>query len=333
MDFSVIICTYNSAHMLGDALESVAAQKFRDFEVIVIDDGSTDDTARVTEEFVSRLPNLRYYPLPHREQVASRNIGLDHASGKYIAFLDADDLWSPNYLARMVRVFSERPEMDGSFSNGLVILNSGKVIRPFFSAGLPPLEGSIQTSADLFCFFRSVTPSALVVRKSAFARVGLFDLRFSNYGWDWHWLIRAARLGLEFFRVEEKLVLYRRHAANLTHDTAAMFDAWLRMYGDAMKERPLDSEQERFADRFTRALIPGILASNAPQRARTLVQRAMKEFPRDQALRLAWISTFLGIPCAFRILRGCKHRLAGMQPARDQLRASSAVFDLLRSMS
>jgi GT2 family glycosyltransferase len=333
VDFSVVICTYNSAHLLGDALHTVAEQTLRHFEVIVLDDGSTDNTASVVESFQPRIPRLRYCPQPHREQAASRNTALGYTTGKYVAFLDADDLWSANYLAHMKREFSEKPEMEGAFSNGLIILNSGKVIRPFFPAGLLPLAGSIGTSAALFSFFRFVTPSALVLRKSAFDRAGSFDRRFSNYGWDWHWLIRAARLGLKFLRVDEKLVLYRRHDGNLTHNTAAMFDAWLRMYEDPMRRSPLDSEQERYAQRFTCSLLPGLLATCPPARSRELLREALKEFPQERSLKLARAATFVGGAQFLRIVRACKHRLLGLQIPRQQPPAPSAVFDLLRSMS
>jgi glycosyltransferase involved in cell wall biosynthesis len=332
MEFSVVICTYNAGHMLGDALESVARQTFRDYEVILIDDGSTDDTERVAEEFRPKLPRLRFLPQTHSGLALSRNAGVSHAAGELIAFLDADDLWCTSYLARMRSALSRNPEMHGAYSNGSVILNSGKVIRPFFPASPSAIAGRIQTSAALFSFFPSVTPSAFVVRRSAFGSVGLYDTRLHNYGQDWHWLIRAVRQGLDFYRVEEKLVLYRLHGSNLTRHGAAMFEAWLNIYRETLKGTAFDSKQETYVREFTRARVPALLGSNSAARARDLLRRALDEFPGDLLLRLAWASTFLGGPYLLRFLRAFRRRILGMNPARRELPASPAVFDLLRSM-
>ena len=105
---SVIIPTYNRADLLGDAIGSVLAQSYQDFELIVADDGSTDHTAEIMAEAIASYGSrIRYLVLPHRGQPAApRNSALAVATGEYISFLDSDDLYLPNKLALQVPVLA-----------------------------------------------------------------------------------------------------------------------------------------------------------------------------------------------------------------------------------
>ena len=106
---SVIIPTYNRAHLIRQALESALAQTCRDFEIIVADDGSTDHTAEVVAQFGSAVT---YIPLPHRDQpAATRNGGLRVARGEFVAFLDSDDLFFPNKLALQIAALEAHPHV------------------------------------------------------------------------------------------------------------------------------------------------------------------------------------------------------------------------------
>jgi glycosyltransferase involved in cell wall biosynthesis len=98
---SVIIPAYNAAEHISGALESIFDQTFRDFEVIVVDDGSTDNTKEVVRAFQGK-ENVRYFYQRNGGQSSARNLGVREARGEYLAFLDADDLWMPEFLERMV---------------------------------------------------------------------------------------------------------------------------------------------------------------------------------------------------------------------------------------
>lgn len=104
VDFSVIIPTYNRATLLNRTLESVLAQTFKDFEVIVVDDGSTDNTASVTASYQGKV---RFFRQQNRGPGAARNLGAKHAAGRYLAFLDSDDLWFPWTLETYRRVIEQ----------------------------------------------------------------------------------------------------------------------------------------------------------------------------------------------------------------------------------
>ena len=104
---SVIIPTYNRAGILNRAIQSVFNQTFRDFELIVVDDGSTDDTARS----VASLPSIKYLSQNHSGVSKARNLGIEHARGEWLAFLDSDDKWLPEKLERQINYANAHPEI------------------------------------------------------------------------------------------------------------------------------------------------------------------------------------------------------------------------------
>jgi glycosyltransferase involved in cell wall biosynthesis len=103
---SVIMPTWNRAAVIGEAVASVVAQKYRDWELLIVDDGGTDDTEAVIGRFLGDV-RVRYLKIPHRGAAGARNAGLAAAGGGLIAYLDSDNVWEPHYLAAMVRVFAD----------------------------------------------------------------------------------------------------------------------------------------------------------------------------------------------------------------------------------
>lgn len=105
--FSVVVPTYNRGHLIGPTIRSVLQQSFGDLELLVVDDGSTDDTALVVQGFPD--PRLRYLPVSNRERGAARNHGLRQAAGEYVVFLDSDDEFHPDHLETLRRAIGEQP--------------------------------------------------------------------------------------------------------------------------------------------------------------------------------------------------------------------------------
>ena len=194
---SVIIPVYNGAHFLGDALESVAAQDYRPFEVIVADDGSTDDSAAVAESF----PGVRCLRLEKGGVSRARNLAVAASQGEWLAFLDADDRWFPAKLSRQVALGEADPDA------GLVTCHrihrfEGEVPDWF----IDPANGQPAAAFE---------PSSWLVRKSAFDLVGGFD-EARSLGEDTHWLSRAWDLDVRHL-IEPGVLLERRiHGANAT---------------------------------------------------------------------------------------------------------------------
>jgi GT2 family glycosyltransferase len=202
---SIVIPTYNRAHLLGEALDSVFSQTWKQFEAIVVDDGSTDATPEVLYPYVERF-GLRVERQANGGPSAARNRGIAAARGKYVAFLDSDDLWLPVKLAVQIPRLEAQPSAVMSYSNFL---------------SFDPDKGTMRTryparevrSGDLYralvCKKLHCAPPTVVVRKAVAERVGGFDesLRLSEDR-DFH--IRVARMG-PVQGVQEPLAIVRMH--------------------------------------------------------------------------------------------------------------------------
>lgn len=163
---SVIIPTYNRSRILEEAVHSVLSQDFTDFELIVVDDGSTDNTGDILKEHQKNLMVIRQN---NRGVSAARNKGIAAASGSLIAFLDSDDLWLPKKLSGQVEFFNSNPEALICQTEEIWIRN-GVRVNPKKKHRKP--SGMIFEPSLSLCL---VSPSAVMIRRSLFDDVGLFD--------------------------------------------------------------------------------------------------------------------------------------------------------------
>jgi glycosyltransferase involved in cell wall biosynthesis len=179
---SVVIPTFNRAHSIKRAIDSVAAQSLRDFEVIVVDDGSTDDTERVVSE--AGIPQLRIIRHPrNRGAAAARNTGIGAATGTYIAFLDSDDAWHPDKLARQIAALSVAPPNIKACATGFTSNAGGRILTV-----RPDTSSALFRSQILFgC--KICAGTTLVIERSAFNEIGMFDEQLRRLE-DWDLLIR-----------------------------------------------------------------------------------------------------------------------------------------------
>ena len=163
---SVIIPTYNRGWIIKEAIDSVLAQEFKDFELIVVDDGSTDNTLEILDSFQCNIKVLRQ---SNTGVSAARNRGIATASGHFIAFLDSDDLWLPKKLARQVDFFSSNPDAYICQTEEIWLRNNVRV-NPKKRHKKP--WGMIFEPSLALCL---VSPSAVMIRRSLFEKVGGFD--------------------------------------------------------------------------------------------------------------------------------------------------------------
>ena len=164
---SVIIPTYNSAQFIVETLESVFAQTYKNYEVIVVDDGSTDNTKEVLKPYMSKI---RYIYKENGGPASARNVGIKNARGEYIAFLDSDDLWLPEKLEKQVRYFEEHPQIYMVFAD---CIRFGEEV-----SNTPRNDTKYLISNDMFVniwWYNIVPTSTVMVRKSCFEKVGFFD--------------------------------------------------------------------------------------------------------------------------------------------------------------
>ncbi len=322
--FTVIVCTYNYAHLLPDALRTLQAQTFRDFELLIVDDGSTDNTEEVVRRFSSKFRNCVYLKKSHSGLPDTRNVAVREAKGTHLAFLDADDLWSPRYLEIVHRKLESNPEAELVVCNGLRILGNGMVLGSVFRPNLPPLEWPVVSTGNLFYLCNDFLPSGMVFRKSLYERIGGFDTRFDQgLGDDTDWVIRAVAAGAYCVRLDQKLFLYRFHGRNLTSNPLLIVDPWLTIYDEKVKGSRLGPEFERNARYFTRDYVLRLLGICSPSRGRALLARTLETLPGDVVLRCAYVSTYLGSIQALKVLKWGKHLIQKTVPGRQRIDLSA----------
>ena len=123
---SIIVPTFNRARLLGEALDGIAAQTFRDYEIIVVDDGSTDETPTI---IAARPEPIRRLWQPNQGPASARNYGLSEARGTLVAFLDSDDVWMPGYLQACVELINPRPELALAYCDFTCIDGHGSAVN------------------------------------------------------------------------------------------------------------------------------------------------------------------------------------------------------------
>jgi glycosyltransferase involved in cell wall biosynthesis len=204
-DVSVIIPTHNRREWLRDAIASVFAQTYHNFELVVVDDGSTDDTPEVVREF----PGVRYLHQENRGVSAARNHGVALSRGRLLAFLDSDDVWQPRKLETQVEFFANHPEAHICQTEE-VWLRNGVRVNPHNKHRKP--SGDIFVQSLQLCL---VSPSAVMLRRELFERVGGFDEQLPACEDYDLWLRIAATEPVAL--IDESLVLRRGgHADQLS---------------------------------------------------------------------------------------------------------------------
>jgi len=202
---SVIIPVYNCEKYIAQTLDSVFSQSLQDFEVIVVNDGSTDRTEEVLSKYRQRITHLQN---DHRGPASSRNRGLDVARGSHIAFLDADDLWHPAKLEKQLAFAEKHPEYGiittdaANFDETGILDVSTAAFHKFIPSG---------DVLEHLLFDNWIGTSCAMIRRACFEKVGGFDEERFVWGEDWiMWMRVAAEYPVYF--IDEVLVQYRMHS-------------------------------------------------------------------------------------------------------------------------
>ena len=321
---SIIIPAYNTASLISEALDSVFAQTYRDFEALVVNDGSPDTEAleRVLAPYLGRII---YIKQNNRRAAGARNTGIRQARGEYLAFLDSDEMWLPEFLASQMKLFEEAPSLDMAYTDALFPPDCGRPAGETWMWGCPS-KGP--------CTFESLVKedchipvSSVVARKRVIVEAGLFDetLRCID---DCDMWLRVAYHGAKISYQAVPLVYSRPdRPGSLSQNTINAGKALVQIFTKldqapmapsthaAVKER-LALEQALL--QLTQAKLD--LASGNFAEASEFFRRANSYF-RSPKLRLV----LAGLKVAPRLTRLAVEAWSGLLMTSRQLRAASAI--------
>jgi GT2 family glycosyltransferase len=243
---SVIIPAYNCMEYIPAALDSVFAQTFTDFEIVLVNDGSPD--SEMLERLIAPYRDrIVYRKQENRGLAGARNTGIRAARGKYLAFLDSDDCWPPEYLAAQMRLFEETPSLDLVYADAVHFGDTPLPRKTFMQTLTPPVSFE-----DLLLQGGQIIPSGAVARKQVIVDAGLFDESLRRCE-DYDMWLRIACRGAKIAYQPKVLALRRVHADALTSNDTKMLEAEEQVLSKLEKTSHLSQE--------TRSLLLGRLAS------------------------------------------------------------------------
>ena len=198
---SILIPTYNNGKYISQAIESVYAQNYDNMEIIVVDDGSADNTKEIVEQY----KDIKYFYTEHKGIPFVRNLALEKSKGEYIAFLDSDDYWLSEKLNIQIQYFKEHPDCEIVFTK----------YKNFFEEEKIKIDKRAIREKELEAVEYKILPTALI-KKTLFEKYGVFDENFQT-GEDTELIYRMGKKGVSFDCCIDKVLYMRRlHGNNIT---------------------------------------------------------------------------------------------------------------------
>lgn len=249
---SIVVPVYNSAPFIAATLESVIAQSFCDWEMVVVDDGSPDAAAVIVEEFCRRDPRIRLVQQANQGVANARNSGLAKTDPRteFVIFLDSDDMWQPAALATLLATLEAQPQAAGAHSIARTVDERGEPFQPGMAEKIlrqrravvgryveeMPLSAPTTFNSLLVsCWI--VTPGACLLRRSFLERTGGFRQAMASTE-DWDLWLRLARLGDLVF-VDQVLLDYRRHAGSISANHRRMCESQANLFKTLQRDPAL----------------------------------------------------------------------------------------------
>jgi len=307
---SIIVPAYNQCRYLGDAIRSALAQTHADHEVMVVDDGSTDDTAVVCRSFTDS--RVRYVWQENRGLSAARNTGIREARGDFLSFLDSDDLFLPEKLELLLGAFERDPGLGLVAGQAVLIDRHGQRIGEVFDRPLPDEPTDLLLGNPLHV-------GSVLLRRGWQERVGLFDESLRSYE-DWDMWLRLARAGCRMGWVAQPVSLYRFHQDQMTRIGPQMTAATFAVLDKTFHDPSLpDAWRARRDDAYSR----GFLRAAAQAYTGGDVHGA-REHMREAAARNPVLAENAGERLA-RVIAGW----ANFAKTRDPLAFMTGIYDNL----
>jgi glycosyltransferase involved in cell wall biosynthesis len=260
---SVIVPAYNAADTIVEAIDSALAQKYREHEIIVVNDGSPD-TERLERALSQKMEEITYIKQRNQGAGVARNTAIEHARGEIIAFLDADDVWLPEFLASQY-VFLERNSLDMVYCDAVMFGMKSAYRQTFMESAPSDGDVTVESLLDLKC---NVITSGTMVRKSAVLAAGGFETERVR-AHDFHLWIRIARNGGKIGYQRKQLLKYRVSPDGLSGDSVSRAERELDAFHRVRKTVELTPEQAAIADHR----ISGLEADLAVERGKASLLR------------------------------------------------------------
>ncbi|MBE9212352.1 glycosyltransferase family 2 protein [Plectonema cf. radiosum LEGE 06105] len=230
--FTVVMPAYNAAPYLAQTIESVLSQTFTDFELLIIDDGSTDNTAVIAEDYQQKDKRVKLLIQSNRGVSATRNQGIASSNSPYIAFIDADDKWFPDKLALHYQHLEKNPHLGVSYAKVEFLTPDGKHTRKIAQGRLTKLQ------PQHFLYENpTMTVSNLVIRRQVFEEIGCFDCNM-NYSEDLDFLFRIACSQWKIEGIDHVLLGYRTTQGGLSSQLYKMEQGWETLMAKARLKAP-----------------------------------------------------------------------------------------------
>ena len=213
---TVIIPCYNREKFIAEAVESVINQTYRNIEIVVVDDGCTDNSREILERYSDRIRILEHPGRANRGQSAALNVGIRATQSEYVAFLDSDDLFAPDKIEKQIRFLEDHPQFGLVYANGHAIDENGNIMYRIYSGNHQ--EHSDPNRVLLDCYF--LLPNNALLRREVLGQSGLFDesLRSAQ---DHDLAIRIAEV-TKIGYLDECLFYYRRHRDSISNKNAKL---------------------------------------------------------------------------------------------------------------
>ncbi len=224
---SIIIPVFNQAHYLVQAIESCYQQTADNIEVLVVNDGSTDNTAQVVAPYLTR-PNFKYVEQPNAGLPGARNRGFAESTGEYLCFLDSDDYYHPEKIRKQAELLEEDPELGFVYCDLVSVDDNGQPLLSQWSVRKRDREmsGNIFGSLMLGGYF---PPHTVMIRRSVLEKVGPFDPELGGHA-DYDLWLRVSGAGHRAVYIDEKLAFYRYHSTNMSKDGMRMAETRLATF-------------------------------------------------------------------------------------------------------
>ncbi len=272
---SIIIPSYNSSEFLPEALESALNQDYSNFDIIIVDDGSTDQTAQIAKEYQKKDKRIKYIYQKNKGLGGARNTGIRNARSELIAHLDADDIYRSNYLSKTVDRLSRAGQRTAAVAPNAFFLTERPLKKTFYQAYQTPAKITLEDELE-----RNKLPSSALIKKAIAQKIGLY--KKTNYLEDHEFWIRLLING---YRIEtEKMPLryYRLHKSNLSVQYRKFAFAHIKLYRKLLKS-DLSTDLKKIArkslaDAYTQ-LAAGYLFENRSDQAQKNFQEAFEIHP------------------------------------------------------